>query len=122
MNQAAAHLLNSLAGLGVESVRFRILGQGRTLRHTAPVAVPTRSAKPMQISVIDLFGAYAITPRQGIYELNVANGNLAFTPPTLRTNLQRWGLGLLKKPSRKSKSAKRGTRSAFAAPHHEIAA
>jgi hypothetical protein len=122
MNNAAVNLLRSLDSCGVQSVRFKILGLRRTLRHTSPVTIPANVAASFALSVTDVFTAYAIAPRQGAYELNVENGCLAFTPPAPRAEVKRSRLTLLKKRRAKSKSASRRLRATFAPTPHEIAA
>jgi hypothetical protein len=104
INSAASNLLLTLRRLGIERVRFRILGRGRALRHTALVTEPACDSAAWSVSVIELFWAYSITPRQGSYELTVGDGCLAYTPPTVAVMTQRSGYSVLKKRRRKLKA------------------
>ena len=122
MNTAASNLLRSLESLGVLSVRFRVTGLGRCVRHTVPVGVADdengESKRLTSLSVPELFTAYALSPRKGEYVLNVDGGQLAFIPPTT----QRAALAMLKKHRTKSKSPSRHRRGSYSGAHHKLAA
>jgi len=85
MNSSAAQLLRTLDTLGVQSLRFSILSNGKHLRHSAPVALSTTSDQSAStasaLSVVQLFAAYGLTPRKGDYVLNVEDGCLAYLSP-----------------------------------------
>ena len=77
-----------LDALGIQSIGFRILAHGKSLRHTSPVVVAAESDHRPAISrfsVSDLFAAYALAPRKGEYVLNVEDGNLAYLPEPTET-------------------------------------
>lgn len=123
MNTAASTLLRSLETLGVLSVRFRVLGLGRQMRHTVPVAISedqqTSNERLNSLSISDLFNAYALRPRKGDYVLNVEGGQLAYIPPMAPVPSNE--IATLKKHRSKSKAA-RGRRRSFASSPHKLAA
>jgi hypothetical protein len=87
MNSAASTLLQTLSMVGVRSVRFRMLSQRDCTKHTTPVALwdkETGEHRLPRFSVESLFEAYALTPKRGLYTLEVEGGSLSFTPPRPR--------------------------------------
>ena len=89
MNPHSATLLRALATLRVAEVRFNITQDGDARQHTTPRALvdePKASPQPFALlSIADLFDAYALTPRKGTYTLRIADGQLAYDPPRLKS-------------------------------------
>src|SRR3954465_9701177 len=116
MNPPASTLLRALATLHVTEIRFEIRRDGDAHRHSIPQARIDGSRSVVQpfsvLSVDDLFTAYSLTPRRGIYTLRVADGQLAYETLALRKTA---------KATRASAKVVRH-RGAFARRHEKLAA
>ena len=116
MNPHSATLLRALATFRVTEIRFSITRDGDALHHSVPRARiddvrPAEQPFPA-LSVEDLFEAYALTPRKGVYTLRVADGQLAYETLPARKAV---------KASRPAAKVARH-RGAFARRHEKLAA
>ena len=119
MNHSTSNLLQALDTLGVQSVRFRLLSDRSTRRHTTPVAFsPDWGPRGKSLAVFSLdalFAAYALRPRKGEYTLHVGDGHLSFEPVSPLPPL----LNLARSPKR---TARHRTRKSFSGSPHKLAA
>ncbi len=88
MNPHSVTLLRALATFRVTEIRFSVIRDGDTLQHSVPRARfdeprTTEQSFPA-LSVKELFTAYALPPRKGLYTLRVADGQLVYEAPPAR--------------------------------------